>query len=297
MGGIRLDGLPRLSFDIVDRQDAGELTSLGFEFELTHYTVLGQGRTAKTEWTLPCPQTYAHIDMQGDVVWLPPSGQGIRFGKTEHGYAGGNNGEAVTVSPDGNVIEITTPASIKWLYRNGFLESISSQTGYYSVTTDRETILSISKRILNREIFLLKCAYTKQGYLEALEFSAGRQYRLQWSANCDLLAVDSPKVRLFDFEYANSLLACWTKANSPRNELKWQHLNYVRETAFLIPPVLLREDSSNSYVHTLDKWGYVYEIKTYNKAGAVVSDTRIGEHGLEQTTPNGTIKHPFKDSP
>jgi len=244
MGGIGLTGLPRLSFDIVDQQDVGELAALGFRFELTHNTVLGQGRTAKSKWDLPCPKTYAHIDAQDDVVWLTSSGQTVRFHKTAQGFTSRNDGAAVAISPDGSVIEITTPASIKWRYRDGFLESIFSRTGQYSVTTDRETILSISKKILNREILLLKCAYSKQGFLNELEFTGGRKYRFHWSDARDLLAVDGPEGRRFDFEYTNSLLTCWTKANGPRNELKWRHLDYVRETAFQIPPVLLRKDAS-----------------------------------------------------
>ena len=286
MGGIGLDGLPRLSFDIADQQDAGALSALGFEFKLTHETILRQGKTAKTEWDLSCLRTYAHIGTQGDVAWLTVSGQTIRFRKTERGYVSRNNGAAVTVSPDGNVIEVTTPASVRWRYRNGFLESISSRAGYYSVTTDRETILSISKKILNRDIVLLKCAYSNEGNLVELEFAGGRKYRLQWSVNHDLLAVDGPKGRQFDFEYVNSLLTCWTQANGPRNELKWRHLDYVRETAFQIPPVLLREDASYSYVCGLDKWGYVYDVKTYNKAGTLVSETKIGTSGIEQIAPN-----------
>ena len=241
MGGIGPDGLPRLSFDIVDSQDAGELGALGFGFKLTHQTKLRHGKTAATEWSLSGLQTCSYIDPQGDVIWRTPGGQAVRFRRKESGYASGNNGAAVTVSPDGGVIEVTTAASIKWRYREGFLEGISSRMGSYSVTTDREAILSISKKILNREISLLKCAYSKQGDLEELEFAGGRKYRLQWSANHDLLAVDGPDGRRFGFEYADSLLACWTKADGPRNELKWQRLDYVRETAFQIPPVLLRD--------------------------------------------------------
>jgi len=207
---------------------------------LSHNAVLRHGRTAKTEWRLPCPQTYAHIDAQGDAVWLTPSGRAVRFRKQEQGYASGNNGAAVAVSPDGNVIEITTQASIKWRYRNGFLESISSRMGFYSVTTDRETIFSISKKILNREVFLLQCIYSKPGDLVELEFAGGRKYRLLWADNHDLRAVDGPEGRRFDFEYVNSLLSCWTGANGSRNELKWQYyLDNVRSTAFQIPPVLL----------------------------------------------------------
>ena len=297
MGGIGLDGLPRLSFEIVDRQDFSELAVLGFGFELAHNAVLSQGRTAKTEWTLPCPQTYAHIDTQGDAVWLTPSGRTVRFYKNSQSYTNADNGATITVSPDGNVIEITTPASIKWRYRGGFLESISSRMGQYSVTTDRETILSISKKILNREITLLKCAYSKQGFLNELEFTGGKKYRLHWSDNHDLRAVDGPEGRRFDFEYTNSLLTCWRKAEGPRNELKWQYLDYVKEIAFQIPPVLLREDASHSYACNVDKWGYVNTVKTYDKAGALLSETRIRATGVVQTTPNGEIKHSFKKNP
>ena len=130
--------------------------------------------------------------------------------------------------------------------------------------------------------------------MEELEFAGGEKYRLKWSANRDLLAVDDPEGRRFDFEYTNSLLACWTKASGPRNDLKWLHLDYVRETAFQIPPVLLREDASCSYVCSLDKWGYVYDIKTYNKAGILLSKTIIGESSVEQTTPNNTNKSSSK---
>jgi len=269
LGGIGLDGLPRLSFDIVDSQDAGELGVLGFGFKLTHQTKLRHGKTAATEWSLSGLQTCAYIEPQGDAIWRTPGGQAVWFRKNDSGFGRGNNGAGVTVSPDGSVIEITTPTSIKWRYRDGFLESISSRSGSYSVTTDRETILSVSKKILNREIPLLRCAYSKQGDLEELKFAGGKKYRLLWSANHDLRAVDGPEGRRFDFEYTDSLLTCWTKANGARNELKWRHLDYVRETAFQIPPVLLREDASFSYVYDLDKWGFVTNVRIYDKAGTL----------------------------
>ena len=293
MGGVGFDGLPRLSFNIVDKQDAGELDALGFEFQLTHRIKLRQSRTAETEWSLPCPRTCAYIDTQGNIIWFPPNGQAVRFQKNGQVYDSANNGASATISPDGGMIEITTSAALKWRYRNGFLENISSRGGYYSVTTDREVILSISKRILNREIFLLKCAYSKQGDLEELEFAGGRKYWLQWTANHALAAIDNPAGRLFDFEYTNSLLTCWTKTNGPRHELKWQYyLDNVRTTAFQTPPVLLREDAA--YVYSWDKSGSVDIVTIYNKVGALVSRTKIGAAGVEQTTPKGKIEYAFE---
>jgi len=268
MGGIVANGLPNLSFDIVDPADVGELASLGFEFKMTHQTKLCHGRSARTEWSLPFLKTCAYTDTQGGVIWMSTNGQTFRFRKQEHGYAS-NNGAVANVSPDGGVIEIVTRDGIKWRHRNGFLESISSRMGFYSVATDRETILSISKKILNREISLLQCAYSKQGFLDEMEFSGGRKYHLQWSTNHDLLAIDGPGGRRVSFQYAGSLLACWTKAGGARNELKWRHLDYVRETAFQIPPVLLREDASFSYVYDLDKWGFVTNVRIYDKAGTL----------------------------
>jgi hypothetical protein len=296
MGGIGLNGLPKLSFEIADQYDARELAALGFDFKLTHQTKLRHGRTAKTEWSLPCLQTCAYIDTGGDVMWLTTSGQIVRFRKTEHGYARNKNGAVVKVTPESNTVEITTPApaSIKWRYRNGFLENIDNQKYNYSVVTDRGTILSISKTILNREIPLLKCAYSARNGLEELEFHGGRKYRLLWAADHTLMAVDDTKGRRFDFEYANSLLTCWTKASGPRNELKWRHLDYVRETAFQIPPVLLREDASCSYVYALNKWGNVTGVKIHDKAGTLVSDTRIGTTGMEQVAPRGKTRRIFK---
>jgi len=297
MGGIGFNGLPNLSFDIVERSDASELAALGFGFRLTHQTVLRHGRTAASRWNLSGLHTCAYTDTQGDIVWLTTSGQTVRFRKGEHGYASSNNNATVTVSPDGSLIEITTQASVKWRYRDGFLESITSGRGSYAVTTDRETILSISKKILNRELPLMKCTYSKQGNLNELEFSGGKKYRLQWSADHTLTAIDDPNGRRFDFEYANSLLSCWTQANGPRNELKWRHLDYIRETAFQIPPVLLREDAAHSYAYELDKWGGVERVTIHDKTGALVSDTKIRASLVEQITPDGKNARVFRRSP
>jgi len=292
LGCIDIHGLPRLSLEIADQYDVGELAALGFEFKLRLTTVLRQGRTAGTEWSLPGLQTYARIDAQGDVIWLTTSGQTVRFRKKGSGYAGGKNGETVKVTPESNTIEITTPASVKWRYRNGFLESIDYRKNTYPVTTDRGTILSISKKILNREIPLLKCAYSARNGLEELEFYGGRKCRLLWSAEHNLTAVDDPKGRRFDFEYDDSLLTCWTKANGPRNELKWLHLDYVRETAFQTPPVLLREDAS--HVYSWDKGRGVDIVKVYDKTGTFVSKTTIGAAGVRQTTPKEKIAYMFE---
>ena len=104
------------------------------------------------------------------------------------------------------------------------------------------------------------------------------------------MAIDGPEGRRFDFEYTDSLLTCWTKANGPRNELKWQYyLDNVRTTAFQTPPVLLREDAL--YVYSWDKSGSVDIVKIYDKAGNLLSETRIGSTGVAQTTPSGKIKH------
>jgi hypothetical protein len=293
MGNIDPDGLPRLSFKIVDSQDAGELSALGFEFQLTHRAKLRQGRTAGTEWSLAGLRTCAYIDTQGDAAWQAASGRTVRFFKKAHGYGSADSGATIAVSPDGRVIEITTSDLVKWRYRDGFLENILIRNSYYSVTTDREAILSISKRILNREITLLKCAYSKQGYLEQMEFAAGKKYRFSWSADHSLTAIDAPDGRRFDFEYANSLLTCWTKANGPRNELKWwYYLDNVRTTAFQTPPVLLREDAF--YVYDWNKGRSMDTMKVYDKAGTLLSKTKIGATGMEQTTPKGKIVYIFE---
>jgi len=146
---------------------------------------------------------------------------------------------------------------------------------------------------MNREISLLKCAYSKQGDLEELEFIGGKKYRFQWSAAHALTAIDAPKGRLFNFEYTDSLLTCWTKTTGPRNELKWQYyLDNVRTTAFQTPPVLLREDAS--HVYSWDKGRGVDIVKVYDKTGALVSKTTIGAAGVEQTTPKEKIAYMFE---
>jgi len=294
MGGIDLKGLPKLSLEMVDRYDLGELAALEFEFTLTHKTVLRHGRTAKTEWSINNLQTCVYIDARGDVIWRTTRGQTVRFHKKGTAYAKSINGTAVNVVPESNTVEITTPASVTWRYRNGFLESIDYRKNNYSVTTDRGTILSISKKILNREMPLLKCVYSARNGLEELEFYGGRKYRLSWSAGHDLLAIDAPKGRQLHFEYVDSLLTCWTRENGPCNELKWQRLDYIRETAFQIPPVLLREDASHLYEYKLDKWGGVINVKTHDKSGALVSETDIKTTSIEQATPNEKIKYIFK---
>ena len=296
MGGVGFNGLPNWSFDIVDRSDAGELAALGFRFDLSHQTKLRHGRTAKTEWNLPSLRTYAYIDSQGDVVWLTTSGRTVRFSREGLGFGGDKNNASVTVSLDGKLIEVTH-YSVKWRYRDGWLESIASSRGSYFVTTDRETILSITKKILNREIILLKCVYSTQGVLTELEFASGKKYQLHWSAEHDLIAIDDPNGRRFDFEYANSLLSCWAQANGPRNVLMWRHLDYVRETAFQISPVLLREDASYTYEYKLDRWGNVEIVTIHDKSGAFVSETKIGPNSVRQITPDGKTTHVVRWDP
>ena len=298
MGGIGLDGLPRLSFEIVDRQDAGELAALGFGFKLAHRTGLGVGRTARTEWLIPCLQTCAYVEAGGDLLWLSPLGAIMRFQKNGDDYVSNTDLATAKILQKDGTIEITMRTLIKWRYRNGFLESVVNRGGNYSVKTDRGTILSISKMILNREIPLLKCAYSKQGDLEEMEFAEGRKYILQWSANHSLMSIDGPEGRRFAFEYADSLLTCWTKANGPRNELKWQYyLDNVRTTAFQTPPVLLREDASHVYRWDKDNSASVDTVKIYDRSGNLLSETQIGAAGVMQTTPNGEIIHSFKKNP
>jgi len=294
LGGIGLNGLPQLSFDIVDRADAGELATLGFGFRLTHRTSLRSGRTAATEWLMPCLLTGVYIDGQGDIMWLTTSGQITRFRKNEQGYA--NSGYAsAKVDTETGTVEITTRTSTTWRYKNGFLEAIISRGVVYAVETDHGTILSISRVVQDRKVSILKCAYYMQGDLQSLIFAKGRIYRFQWSADHSLLSIDGSEGRLFDFEYTDSLLTCWTKANSPRNELKWQYyLDNVRTTAFQTPPVLLREDAS--YEYRWDKGGIVDIVKVYNKDEDLLSETKIGDGGIEQTVADGT-KYIFKRNP
>ena len=110
------------------------------------------------------------------------------------------------------------------------------------------------------------------------------------------MSIDGPEGSRFAFEYTDSLLTCWTKADGPRNELKWQYyLGNVRTTAFQTPPVLLREDAS--CVYSWDKSGSVDTVKIYDRAGNLLSETQMGATGVVQTTPNGVIKHTFKKTP
>jgi hypothetical protein len=291
LGGIDFNGLPRLSFNLADRSDIGELADLGFAFALTHRARLHHGRTARTEWIIPCLQTCAYIDADGGVTWLTTRGQMVRFPKNEHGYAASNNGANVKVMPEHNMMEITTQTLTRWRYRNGFLESFDNLRGRYTVTTNHGAILFISKTTIDRDIPLLKCVYSKRGDLEELEFAGSKKYRLQWSVDHCLMAIDGPAGRRFDFEYANSLLTCWTEADGSRNELKWWHLDQVREAAFQRPPVRLREDARFTY--DWKRNDNVDIVTIHDKTGAFVSETKIGSAGLEQRTPKGILEHKY----
>jgi NOL1/NOP2/fmu family ribosome biogenesis protein len=292
MGGITFNGLPKLSFDFVDRADIGELSSLGFRFRLMHRVRLHHGRTARTEWEIPSLQTCAHIDAQGDVSWLTLTGRVVRFRKTEHGYAGMDDGVSVKVMQEDNVVEITTKAAFKWRYRGGYVESVSNWRGEYTFTTDRGTILTISKKTQNRTVMLLTCAYSKQGHLEGLEFGNGGKYRFQWADDNSLSAVKNQAGNLMEFEYADSLLSSWKRAYESRHGLRWQYFDHAREVARQQPPVYLCEDSRYTYKWTRGEG--VRTVTIHDKNGVFVSETTIGATGLEQRTPKGRIKHGTK---
>jgi hypothetical protein len=290
LGNIGMDGHPNLSFDIADASEVSDLARLGFAFKLVHRVAANHGRSARTEWQIPCLRTAVHLDGKGNLIWIAPSGRTVRFRKLEDGFAKGNDGSEAK-APGENEIEITTSSQTRWKYRNGFIETITDWKGIHVFTTDRESILSIARKGHDRDDPVLEVLYTDKGLLSGLRLPGGKTSRFRWSPEHRLLGVDGSSGMKLDFEYENTLLTGWRLADGPLNTLKWKRLESMRLVAFQRPPVLLAEDSFYHYEWSRHDGIDILVIR--RKTGSFLSETRFGPAGMEQRTPYGTTKFSF----
>ena len=283
MDSVDFSGLPKLSFDLVN--DA-ELAQLGFGFNLIHRVSTGcEG--ARSEWTVTGAYTCAYQDMQGNFVWLKPSGQDIIFKSPLNAPA--QDGSRIKSMDGGNVV-IEDRAGNLWTYRQGFIVSIDSrQFGRFTFQTDREAILSISKTGNNgTKSLLLGITYSEAGEIQSLTCANGETCSLSRDAKHRLVAVTKaprPNVLL---EYDNLLLTKWHSTDGTGNAYAWKTpSNIVERIDMGSPPVLLARDASFIYEYGQEGGTRIIRVKTPDNQP--VSETRINVQGIRQKTNAGQI--------
>jgi YD repeat-containing protein len=291
LGNIDLNGIPRLTFDL---GTADGLARLGFFFKLVHRASPGFDGNARTEWDITGLMTCVHTDGQGNLTWMKPNGQKLRFQKEGDGFALGNDGSRV-LRLSGDRVEIMSAQGAVWKYHGGFIKSVTDgRTGEFSFTTDRESILTIIKS--NGEPAgepFLRVAYSARGEVEKLIFKGGRQCDLRWDSDHRLAAVEDASGRRIVFTYDNALLAGWQATDGSANALKWLPRDKPeRGLAFGLPPVRLGEDSIFHYKYGRE--GSINIIKIHTVGGSFVSETRFNSKGIEQRTPYGSNRVVYK---
>lgn len=281
MGGqVDLRGMPKISFNLVERQDAPELYRLGLFFRITHTVKVSHGNEARTQWNLPALRTCVYEDRQGDWIWLTPTGRQVRFRKLDNGFAAGDDDSSIKRLPQDDCVEITDRSSRVWRYRNGCIESVTAWNGVYSFTHEEGTLLSIFLTRQHETRQLLKCVYSDTGELVELIFSGDHKCTLVWSSGHCLSALKLGNGMRMDFKYQNSLLSAWRETGKPWNELKWKRHGQKRITAFQRATVILEEDAFYRY-----DWSRIRGLdvlKVYKKDGGMLSETRIGSMGIRQ---------------
>jgi len=290
LGNVGTNGQPNLSFDFVNHPDADEIQKLGFTFKLLHQVSLIHGGKARTDWRIPALKTAVYFDWQGDLIWLQPSGRLVRFRKTDAGFSKGSDGSMVKVLSDNNDVEITTARAAKWFFREGFVEFVQAGRNLYSFKTNRETILTISRRGPDRP--LLEVHYSDAGQLADLIFSDGRKCSFQWSPDNCLQRVYGDVGRRIDFEYDNRLLKSWRMDEGSSQEIKWQSFGSMLRLVLGRPPVMLGEDSSFEY--QWERKESLVILNIFKKSGEWVSRTYFSTLGVIQQTPHETLSHSFK---
>ena len=292
LGNVGTNGLPRLSFDLVEHPLATELGRLGFAFKLSHQVVLAHGKKTVSEWRISGLRTAVYIDGHGDLTWLHPDGRMLKFPISEPGFSSGRDGSSVNVSPDGGMVEITMMRSAIWRYKNGFIESLEAGGRKYYFKTDRETILAISTGGASGGKPLLEINYSNTGFLSEMAFADGKKRLFQWTPDHCLQHIAGDAGPELAFDYDDRLLKSWRKNDGPLNELKWLPAETSFRLATGAPLVLLAEDSLYTY-----RWrheGGVDILDVCRKFGARVSRTRLGSRGIVQETPYETLRFVYK---
>ncbi len=291
LGNIDLNGIPRLTFDL---GTAEGLARLGFFFKLIHRASPGFDGNARTEWDITGLMTCVHTDGQGNLTWMKPNGQKMRFQKEGDGFTLENDGSRV-LSLSGDSVEIISAQGAVWKYQNGFIKSVTDgRMGEFSFATNRESILTITKsNDKSADEPLLRVAYSEKGEVESLIFKGGRQCELRRDSDHRLVAVEDALGKRIVFTYDNALLAGWQATDGNSNALKWLPRDKPeRGLAFGLPPVRLGEDSIFHYEYGRE--GSINIIKIHTVGGSFVSETRSNSKGIEQRTPYGSNRVVYK---
>ncbi len=285
MGNVDLSGLPRLS---LDPGGVPELSKLGFYFRLMHKIQIGSDQNARSEWTVSGLRTCVYFEPQGDLIWMKPNGQNVRFPRQGAKFGNGNDGSSAGIFEAG-VIEIKTRQSSLWRYKDGFVESVDdAQLGTFSIASDRESILQILKRKNNASIAVMRAEYSETGMLQRMVFSGGRVCSFEWDGMHRLLSVENLSGARTRFEYDGALLIRWSKSDGFSDAYSWKaRADAARGIALGRAPVVLGADGSFRYEYA--RKGNVNIVRVRTADGTFVSETSSGPGGLMQKTPD-TIK-------
>jgi hypothetical protein len=284
-GAVNMSGLPRLSFEL---GGGSELSAMGFFFRLTHAVRISSNQRARSEWTVGGLRTCVYVDGQGDLIWIKPSGQKTRFPRQGMEFGGGDDGSAADVSKAG-VVEIKSRQGALWRYKGGFLEMISdARSGNFSVITNRESILAISKPAVGTSTAaaVLRVEYSETGMPRRIVFSNGRACGFEWSRDYRLLRMENASGVRTLFEYDGALLTRWGGSSVVSGTYKWAtRADAKRGIALGIAPVVLGEDGVFCYEYI--RKGSVNSVRIHTTDGSFVSETSIGPGGISQRTPSG----------
>lgn len=288
MGNVDLNGFPRLSLDL---GGAPELSKLGFYFRLMHKVRIGSDQSAHSEWIVSGLRTCVYLEPKGDLVWIKPNGQNVRYPRQDARLGKAGDGSSVGVFEAG-VIEMTTPQGSLWRYKDGFLESIEdARLGTLSIASDRECILQISRRKNNTAGVIMRAEYSESGMLQRIVFPGGRTCRFEWDDAYRLLGVENTSGVRTRFEYNGALLARWSKSDGFSGAYSWKNrADAAQGIALGRAPVVLGADGFFRYEYA--RKGNASIVRVYTADGAFVSETSSGPGGLMQKTPDAIKREP-----
>ncbi|AWI08314.1 O-antigen ligase family protein [Ereboglobus luteus] len=283
MGKVGIRGLPRLSLEL---GGSSEISRLGFNFRLGHKICIGSDRSAESEWDVTGLRTCVYFERQGDLVWMKPNGQSVRYPRQDAEFGKASDGSSADVFGSG--VEIKTRQGSVWRYKDGSLEMITdAQAGRFAVVSDRGAILEVSRLVGGgRHVAVLGVEYSEAGLPQRLAFSGGRECRFEWSRDHRLLRIENASGVQTQFEYGGALLTSWAGSNGASGVYKWMPRDAVkRGIAVGRPPVVLSEDDVFHYEYA--RAGNVNIIRVHTVGGAFVSETSVGPGGMSQKTAAG----------
>ena len=285
MGGMQLDGLPKLSYPI---EESNDLQQIGLRLELVHHVEVDAYGRPRSRWRLTGLRSSLSPGDRGTLIWRSLNGHAVEFAVESIGHrltpAKGGVWHIRKTTP--RDYEIRALDGHSWRYERGLLvRAVYPAFGELSFTTLGSQVRSIRRAEESLKEPLLEVNFSANARPASLRIGSNSANTYHWNNDGLLTSWERSSGGTVAFGHQDRILSEISELDRPPRHFTWgENPGYGRGDSRWRHPIHLQSDGEDRYKYTLSSRGYVIhrkQVSTGAESTTIFNPRRLR---LEQRT-------------